>query len=146
MTVLLEPARAYDAPSIASILSDWIDDTPWMPRIHTPQQDQQFGRWLIDATDVTVARRDGDVVGFLARRDDEVHALYLQPGTRGNGVGGQLLDRAKAQRQQLDLWSFQANTGAGRFYARHGFVEQRRTDGRGNDEKLPDLRLTWTRI
>ena len=31
------------------------------------------------------------------------------------------------------------NTGARRFYERHGFVEAGRTDGRGNEEGVPDV-------
>jgi hypothetical protein len=34
---------------------------------------------------------------------------------------------------------FQANAGARRFYLRHGFVEAGRTDGRGNEERAPDI-------
>jgi hypothetical protein len=40
------------------------------------------------------------------------------------------------------LWTFVANAGARRFYAREGFVEARRTEGE-NEEGLPDVLLTW---
>ena len=61
----------------------------------------------------------------------------------GPGLGTRLLDRAKAERPDgLDLWTFQANTGARRFYERHGFVEVARTDG-DNEEGAPDVRLAW---
>ena len=47
---------------------------------------------------------------------------------------------AKRERPQgLQLWAFQSNTGARRFYERHGFVEVRRTDGRDNEEGAPDV-------
>ena len=29
------------------------------------------------------------------------------------------------------------------FYARHGLVELERTDGSGNEERAPDLRMAW---
>ena len=61
----------------------------------------------------------------------------------GQGIGSRLLERAKAERPDgLDLWTFQANTGARRFYERHGFVEVARTDG-DNEEGEPDIRLRW---
>ncbi len=44
----------------------------------------------------------------------------------------------------LDLWTFQSNIGAQRFYNRHGFLEVMRTDGAGNEERSPDIRYRWT--
>jgi hypothetical protein len=42
------------------------------------------------------------------------------------------------------LWTFQVNGPARRFYERHGFVEVAQTDGSGNEEAEPDVRLEWT--
>ena len=41
------------------------------------------------------------------------------------------------------LWVFESNTGARAFYARHGLVELERTDGSGNEEKAPDVKMAW---
>jgi len=38
---------------------------------------------------------------------------------------------------------FESNTGARRLYERRGLVVLERTDGSGNEEKAPDLRLAW---
>ena len=43
----------------------------------------------------------------------------------------------------MQLWAFQSNTGALRFYERHGFVAVEETDG-DNEEGAPDLRMRWT--
>jgi hypothetical protein len=32
---------------------------------------------------------------------------------------------------------------AQRFYAGHGFIEVRRTDGAANEEHAPDIRMVW---
>jgi ribosomal protein S18 acetylase RimI-like enzyme len=45
----------------------------------------------------------------------------------------------------LELWCFQANTYARRFYERHGFKAIRFTDGHDNEEKTPDVRYRWAR-
>ena len=71
---------------------------------------------------------------------DFVDQLYVEPGLTGRGIGSALLAVAKRERPQgLQLWAFQTNTGARRFYERHGFVEVRRTDGRDNEERAPDV-------
>ena len=42
----------------------------------------------------------------------------------------------------MQLWAFQSNTGALRFYERHGFVAVEETDG-DNEERAPDVRMVW---
>lgn len=139
----LTSAKPGDAPWLAAILSDWIDEMPWMPKIHTPDEDARFLRWLIGRCDVLVLRGWRGPQGFMARDGAVIHGLYLRPGARGRGWGHRMLDAAKAASPRLELWAFQANTRALRFYTREGFVEAERTDGAGNDEKLPDLRMVW---
>jgi len=141
----LAAANPEDASALAVILSDWIDETPWMPNIHTPDQDRRFLTHLIADCQVTTARDADRVLGFLAREGAMIQALYLVPMARGMGLGKRLLDRAKSQSSRLELWSFQANAGARAFYAREGFQEVEMTDGAGNDEHVPDVRLVWAR-
>lgn len=134
-------ARPEDAPALGFILSNWIDETPWMPRIHTQQEDEGFVTHLIKTQEVLVAI-DPDPLGFLAIQDTHITALYLKADARGQGVGTALLDRAKSTRNHLSLWTFQANEGAQQFYLREGFTTVARTDGE-NEEGLPDLKLEW---
>jgi ribosomal protein S18 acetylase RimI-like enzyme len=55
-----------------------------------------------------------------------------------------LLDHAKALRPNgLQLWVFQRNAGARRFYERHGFRLVKLTDGSANMEREPDALYAW---
>jgi GNAT superfamily N-acetyltransferase len=145
VSVRLRPARPADADALAAILSDWIDQTEWMPRIHTRDEDRGFAGHLIEAMSVTVAEHGSRPVGFLARREGFIHALYLDAHARGLGIGRRLVAAAQAAVDELTLWSFQANAPALAFYAALGFAEAERGDGSGNDEGLPDVRLVWRR-
>ena len=72
--------------------------------------------------------------------------LYPHPDFIGTGAGGLLLEGAKRSGEAaLELWCFQANTYARRFYERHGFKAIRLTDGHDNEEKMPDVRYRWQR-
>jgi GNAT superfamily N-acetyltransferase len=139
----LRAAQTTDAGTLAEILSGFIDDTDWMPRIHTRAEDLAHMGTLIDRGWVTVAQQGDRIAGFLACHDGWVHALYLAPRFRGRGLGKALLDHAKSRHSQLDLWTFQANGSAQRFYLREGFRETARTDGADNDENLPDIHYVW---
>jgi ribosomal protein S18 acetylase RimI-like enzyme len=144
VNVTLRPARSTDAGAVAAILSGFIDDTPWMPRVHTRAEDLSFAGMMIDRGWCSVAEADDRVVGFLSRDGAMIHALYLRPDFCGQGIGRELLGAAKAASTQLKLYTFQANTGAQRFYLREGFTEVQRSDGAGNDEGLPDIEYHWS--
>ena len=145
MTVTFAAAIPQDAADLAAILRGWILEMPWMPKLHSPDQDLGFLHHLIATQKVTVARLDTVPVGFMALDQAEISCLYLAPLVRGQGVGAVLLDHAKSATSRLEAWTFQANTAARRFYAREGFVEAYLTDGAQNEERLPDVRLIWER-
>jgi GNAT superfamily N-acetyltransferase len=87
----------------------------------------------------------GHAIAVLSLGPGWVNHLYVVPGRTGAGVGTTLLDFAKQRSPGgLQLWAFQSNTGARRFYERHGFVDVERTDGRDNMEKAPDVRYVWS--
>ena len=93
--------------------------------------------------DLWVAEEDR-IVGFAVLAGPWLHSLYVGPDHQGSGIGSVLLDLAKAQRPQgFGLWVFEANTQARAFYRRHGLIELEHTDGSGNMEKTPDLRMAW---
>lgn len=141
---MIRPAQDRDAPAMAEVLSDWIDATPWMPRIHTRAEDFGFCQSLLARMDVWIADRP-EGVGFLARQGESIDALYLAPGIRRDGWGTALLAAAMAGKKRLSLWTFQANHAAIAFYQMRGFRITEVTDGQGNAEKLPDCLMIWER-
>jgi GNAT superfamily N-acetyltransferase len=143
--VTVTPARALDAGSVGQILSAANEETPWLPRIYSAAEQIRYAGVMIDAGWVRVARQEGQVIGFIARDDSEVHALYVLPRAQDMGVGTALVHDAQTACDALRLWSYQANRSATRFYAQRGFVEVARTDGSDNDVGLPDILFEWTR-
>jgi ribosomal protein S18 acetylase RimI-like enzyme len=141
--VSLRPASALDAGTTGWILHRFALYTPWMPVLYSEAETIGFCKAMIDYGWVTVAERNGRVIGFMARDGAEICSLYLAPDARGQGVGKVLLRQAKAAQPELWLRALVANTGARRFYQREGFCETDRTDGSGNDEGLPDVRMAW---
>jgi GNAT superfamily N-acetyltransferase len=99
-----------------------------------------FASHVVGDCELWVAEDDGAIAGILVLDGDFVDQLYVEPGLTGRGIGTALLAVAKRERPGgLQLWTFQSNAGAQRFYERHGFVAMRRTDGRDNEERAPDV-------
>ena len=139
----LRQARSTDAGKVGAILSQFAKETDWMPDLHTGAEDVAHAGTMIERGWVSIATFDGQVAGFAACNAGAVNALYVMEEARGMGLGTALLQHLQQTHPTLTLWTFQANTLAQEFYEKHGFVEQERTDGAGNDEGLPDIRFEW---
>ena len=142
----VRPAGGDDADAIADVYLASFAATYGFALAHS---DQQVRRWIADillpTEEVWVATTpDRTVVAMMALSPDMVDQLYVAPEWTGRGIGGRLIALAKSRRLGgLDLCTFQVNSGARRFYERHGFVEVARGDGSGNEEGQPDIRYAW---
>jgi GNAT superfamily N-acetyltransferase len=143
--LLLRPASAEDADAVASIHLKARRSAPMPPLVH---DDDSVRRWVaakLGAGDETwVADRGGAAVGYARLAGSWLDDLYVDPDHAGQGVGSALLDLAKGLRPEgFSLWVFEMNAPARRFYARRGLVELEHTDGAGNEERAPDVRMAW---
>lgn len=145
--VLLRPATMADALAMADLHVDSreanVGSMP--PMVHSRETTQRWmsGRLEADSTG-WVAEREGALVGYLVLTDDWLDDLFLAPDETGRGVGAALLGVAKAERPDgFLLWVFESNHGARRFYQRHGLLVLETTDGSGNEERSPDVRMAW---
>jgi GNAT superfamily N-acetyltransferase len=116
---------------------------PWLSGLHTPDDDRTFFRERVFAECEVWGAIDGEVIGFIAFREGWIDQLYVLPQRQNQGVGHALLQLAKAASPRLSLWTFQRNEPARRFYEKHGFVAVKQTDGRGNEEREPDVLYQW---
>ena len=86
----------------------------------------------------------GSIVAMMVLAEGWIEQLYVAPDWRGRGLGDRLVALAKGRQPAgLQLWTFQVNGPARRFYERHGFRVVELTDGRGNEELEPDVRYAW---
>lgn len=116
-----------------------------MPRgIHPERQVRAWLTERLDHDEVWLADVEGEIAAYARFTPTWLDDLYVAPTHAGQGLGSALLDLVKAQRPGgFCLWVFEVNEPARRFYAGHGLVELERTDGSGNEEKEPDLRMAW---
>ena len=140
-------ATSDDAGGIAAVFSLSSRLLTFLPMLHTVEEDRRFiENIILKECEVIVAEGDAGIVSFLARNGEEIRLLYSHPDFIGSGAGSLLLDAEKKSSViTLELWCFQANERARRFYEERGFRAVRFTDGRDNEEKVPDVRYRWER-
>jgi GNAT superfamily N-acetyltransferase len=142
--VLLRPATPADAEAVAAVHVASRRAAPMPPSVHEDHEALPFlaGRLAVDET--WVAEVDGEVVAYLRMTETWLDDLYVAPGHAGRGIGSALLDVAKVRRPGgFSLWVFEVNAPARAFYRSHGLVEREHTDGSDNEEREPDLRMSW---
>jgi putative acetyltransferase len=142
---MIRRAAAADGPPIAALFRRSFGTLHFLPALHTPDEDREFFGRVVHEQEVWVWEENDRVLGFAALCRGMLNHLYVEPGEQGRGIGAALLAHAKARRSQgLQLWTFQENDGARRFYEHHGFHIVEMTDGSGNEEHTPDVLYEWT--
>jgi GNAT superfamily N-acetyltransferase len=143
---VLRHARPEDADAVASVLIE--SRRAFLPFAPSTHPEHEVRGWVRDVFipggSVVVWEEDGTVVGVLSTSADAeacwIDQLYVLPGHTAQGIGGRLLQFAHDSLElPIRLYTFQENSGARRFYERHGYRAIRFTDGQGNEEKCPDV-------
>ena len=134
-----------DAGRLTAIFLAARAGMPYLPRLHTDAETRWWMENVVLAGHaVRVAEAAGAATGFSARSGDLLAHLYVDPAAQGAGIGSALLADARRAMPALRLFVFAANDGAFRLYRRHGFAVVGRSDGSRNEERLPDVEMTWT--
>jgi chorismate mutase/ribosomal protein S18 acetylase RimI-like enzyme len=148
--LVVRPAAPEDSRALADLYSAArVAAVPTMPPArHTNDEDRAWfaTRLAADNQEAWVALRGDAVVGYalITRTERWLDHLFVRPDLKGGGVGSALLDIVKAtQPDGFCLWVFESNEPARAFYAQRGLVELERTDGSGNEERSPDIKMAW---
>ena len=130
--LLIRSRRAAVGAIPAAVHSD-AEAREWISTVVIPEREV----WLMEDA-------DSQPLAVLILDGSWVDQLYVEPTCTGMGLGSRLIELAKSRRPTgLELWTFVTNTGAQRFYRRHGFVVAETTDGSRNEEQAPDIRFIW---
>jgi GNAT superfamily N-acetyltransferase len=117
--------------------------------------DDEVREWLSEVLlpdgGVYVAESGHQAVAMLAISTKEevgwIDHLYVRPDWTGQGIGVMLLNVAHARlKPPFRPYTFQANSGARRFYERHGYQAVSFTDGHDSEVSRRAVRVAWRRV
>ena len=136
---MIRRAALVDVEAIVGIFEPSFASLDFLPRLHDHEENvAYFRRQVLEGEAYLLGR------GFAIVRDDELSHLYVHPDAIGRGIGRALLEHVKALRPRgFELWVFQQNERARRFYERNGCRAIRFTNGELNGERTPDVLYEW---
>ena len=133
--IVIEPARAVDAPAVIALIGRVFAeyDFSWDPAAEVPDLFDLERHYGGEAGAFWVARLDGRVVGSVGVERQphgraELHRLYLDATLRGRGVGRALVEAVLGWSRargiaHLTLWSDTRFDRAHRLYEAMGFTK-----------------------
>lgn len=93
-----EPLSAADASEVAVLVRRSREHAmPWLPDLHSPDEDRAFFSGELVASRGWGVRRDGTLLGVALVRDGVLTQLYVSPDWQGRGIGSALLAAARAE-------------------------------------------------
>jgi RimJ/RimL family protein N-acetyltransferase len=146
LKIHLRAATAADAERVATVMIESrLALMPFAPSAHSEDEDRQWvAQRLIPQGGVTVAELQGQIVGVLAVQVRQgiawIDQLMVDPLHVKCGIGHSLVQHALANLPRpVQLYTFQANQAARRFYEALHFKAVAFTDGSANEECVPDV-------
>lgn len=137
--------RKFRASDLDAVMSIWlnanieahhfVDPEYWRSCYNTVKA-------MIPQAEVYVSDDNG-VNGFIGIAGDYIAGIFVDSSARTGGIGSQLLDRAKENRQKLSLSVYKKNVTAVSFYRKRGF----QIDAEGVDPQTleSEYTMSWNR-
>jgi GNAT superfamily N-acetyltransferase len=144
MPTTIRRANEADAEAVADIFIAARATMPYLPQLRSDVETRAAILAQAREAETWVAERNQMPVGFVVIDGGWLDHLYVHPSRFSTQTGAKLFRHvAERHKNGFQLWVFQQNAGARRFFERHGCALLRLTSGDGNDEQLPDALYLW---
>jgi len=135
---MIRKATPADLPALLDIwleatqkAHDFIEPSFWEGKF------EDMRDHYLPSANVWLYERGGQPLGFFAVQEHVLAALFVSPAEHGQGIGSELLDKARSMTEGLELSVYERNSEAVAFYQRHGFCQiDLRTDQRAGHVEL----------
>ncbi|ATF95020.1 Uncharacterized N-acetyltransferase YjaB [Cedecea neteri] len=118
--------QPFNVGEMDVLMALWLESTigghPFIPESYWYDSLNLVRNVYIPQSKTWVYLHQQKMVGFISVMDRQfIGALFVSPSFTGQGVGGELLEKVKAEYPALSLEVYQKNRRAVHFYHRHGF-------------------------
>ncbi|RVT92662.1 acetyltransferase [Sphingomonas crocodyli] len=138
----IRPSTVADGDIVLRIWRDAVDATHDFLASEDRDAIEQELRDFLPGAPLLLAVDAGDrALGFMLMDDAHMEALFIDPGSRGKGVGRTLVQHALAQHGTISTDVNEQNAQAVGFYEHLGFVPTGRSERDGQGRPYPLIHL-----
>lgn len=120
---MIRAAQPDDADAILDVwLLASLQAHDFIPAAFWWQQQAALRARYLPSAAIWVCERAGEVQGFVALNKSHLVALFVRPDCQQQGIGTELLNLAKQERQHLLMRVYCENDIAVKFYLEQGFI------------------------
>ena len=102
---------------------DFINSEFWKSKV------KDMREIYLPAGETYIYEQEGLIKGFISLSNDTVAAIFVSPDSQGEGIGTQLMRKAKDIRDNLNLTVYKDNLKSIEFYKKSGFkIQQEQID------------------
>jgi len=126
MSLRTNMIRAFEVSDMNDVLDIWlrasIETHNFVGREFWKSKIEDMQKTYIPASDTYVFIDSEVIKGFFSLHGDTLAAMFVSPDFQGNGIGQQLMNKAKSLRTKLNLTVYKENLRSVVFYRKCGFV------------------------
>ena len=138
--------RKFKETDLPVVMQIWLDTNIQAHNFISPkywEENSQMVKSILPQAEVYVYEYDAtnEILGFIGLTDNFIAGLFVRSDVQSKGIGKQLLDYAKAIKNELTLTVYAKSTRAINFYHR----EQLTTDSEKTDDNTGEKEfvLIW---
>lgn len=90
---------------------------------------------MMMSSEIYLYKEDNKIYGFIGLIDDYIAGIFIKDKYQSRGIGKNLLDYVKSNRNRLLLSVYNKNNRAIEFYKREGFIIVKNEIDEANNEK-----------
>ncbi|MBN1621803.1 MAG: N-acetyltransferase [Endomicrobiales bacterium] len=117
--------RKYKSGDIERVLDIWLQASMeahgFVKEEFWRSQIDNMKNIYLPASENYVYEIESEIVGFYALNKNTLAAIFVFPKNQGKGIGKQLINHAKGQRDFLELTVYKENKDSYNFYISQGF-------------------------
>ncbi len=121
--------RAFESSDMDEVLDIWLQASirahSFVDKEFWASQAGAMRDKYIPASETYVFIQNKVIKGFFSLYGDFLAAMFVAPQDQGQGIGRQLMDKAKSLRKNLYLTVYRENQKSLKFYRKNGFIPVR---------------------
>ena len=139
--------RKFNNNDIDSIMKIWKNENIKAHKFIAKEyweNNYEYVRKLIPTSEIYVYTNKNKIEGFIGINKNYIEGIFINTDSQNRGIGTTLLNKAKEEKEKLELSVYEKNKKAIKFYKKNGFIITKENIDKETNEK--EYIMLWEKI